>query len=60
MFYIVDVTTGEILRGPLFPRRVEFVLRDLKGTGHMLGNLFVQADCESGYGLMAVDWLGIV
>lgn len=59
MFYIVDLTTGEVLGETANYSAVDTLLDDLTAT-YPLESLFVQGGCESGYGLSAADWLGAV
>ncbi len=58
MFFIVDLTTGEVLAGPMSAADVDTALDTLTEC-YPTPALFVQADCESGYGMAAEDWLGI-
>ncbi len=56
MFYVVDLTTGEVLAGPVPADGVDTAIDGLTAM-YPLETLFVQGDCPSGYGLAAADWV---
>lgn len=58
MFYIIDLTTGEVLSGPVHFTSIDDELDGLSAM-YPLENLFVQAACDSEFGLFAENWLGI-
>lgn len=58
MFYVVDLTTGEVLAGPIPADEVDSRL-DMLSETIPLPCMWVQADCESGYGMAADDWMGV-
>lgn len=55
MFYIIDVTTGEILDQGEYTT-IGDKLNDLT-VMYSLKDLWVQAACDSKYGLFALDWM---
>lgn len=59
MFYIIDTTTGEVLTGPISHEEVAPYLRDELPDHINWADVFVQADCESGFGMGADDWMGV-
>lgn len=58
MFYVIDISTGEVLAGPCTADEVDSRLDRLSET-IPTPLMFVQADCESGFGMFADDWMGV-
>lgn len=60
MFYIINVTTGEVINKARPADQISDALRFLASIGYALDNVVVQADCASGFNITALEWLGIV